>query len=595
MLPSPWPARLAPLLPFLVACLLYWPCTHFEFIWDDSSYIVGQGALADWTQAWHSAWSAYLQGSLIYFRPLPILTLALDILPDGAAAAAHRSNVLLHAANSALVAILSQQLAMHFGHGRRSAAAAALLAGILYAAHPALIQTAAWISCRFDLLLTLLALAFLLADRRLAGKPQRAPGLALLFLLAALCKESAVVLPLLLPWWRRLFAPAGTPLRQQISGADFSWLLASGCCYLALRAFALHEFDAVRLPWLEPAQQLLLVLKSIGGYAALALLPFGRLDPLHPLLLPVSPLDPEVLAGITTLVATAWALRSSRPLAALLPCWTLALLPVINLLRFNLADYEQERFLTLPLVFVCIGAAQLMLAAVARGGAMRGGSLAVVAGWLAAAVLAIASYLPAWRSNLDLWGYALTHHPASPVAQKFALISLNAAGRSADAAELGLQLDHHYSQLTPEVRFGYARSLLEVGQPAEALRQLDLIAQAHGAEEQWHDSVCAEGGWAALSAGFPAQAESMLRAVSQSRADLAEVRYQLGIALAVQGRGADAQREFERAEQAAPQAAHDWHARAPALIAHATSLAQEEHPPIAHPALDQLCRPLLTP
>lgn len=592
------PTLLALLLPFAIACLLYWPATHFGFLWDDADYVVGQQALASWDQAWTSAWSAYLQGSRVYFRPLPILSLALDLVPNGgAAAAAHLTNVLLHATNSALVAVLGYRLGIHLARSPRSSPLVGAFAGVLYAGHPALIQTAAWISCRFDLLLTFFALCFLLADGLLANSPrQRIATLALLFLLAALCKETAVVLPLMLPFWRRLFAPVGTSLRATISLRESAALAAAGCVYLLIRGVALRDVDAVHLPWLEGGQQVLLVLKTLGGLVWLAVFPFPLLSPLHPLHLPLRPLDPEVVTGIAVLAGAARALRSSRPLAPLLLCALIALLPTLNLVRFNLTDYQQERFLTLPLVFACLAAAHIFSALFFNTKvATRLLAFLIAAAWLVLSALTLPRYLPVWRSNLDLWAYALSRDPASPTAQKFALITLIAAGRSPDAAMLGQQLDRQFPQLTAQVRQIYVRALLANAEAGEALRQLDLVAQS---ETTWDADrrvdLCAEGGWVLLAAGQPAASEAMLRVALQQQApgDLAEARYRLGIALAVQGRAEEAEREIQTAMQAAPESAAAWREGMQKLIADATTLTQQAPtvaPLPAHPALERFC------
>jgi hypothetical protein len=123
-------------------------------------------------------------GFFEYYRPLTFLSHALDWeIWRMNAAGFHLTNVGLHAGNSVLVFALGRQLA-----GR----AMAVVAGLLFALHPASHEAVYWISARFDLLATFLSLIALV----LACGPTRGYVFGVLaFGLALLAKESALALP----------------------------------------------------------------------------------------------------------------------------------------------------------------------------------------------------------------------------------------------------------------------------------------------------------------------------------------------------------------------------------------------------------------
>src|SRR5207249_2674019 len=100
-----------------------------------------------------------------YYRPLPLLMLGLEqVAGDGGALWSHLDAVLLHALNSVLIAALATVIAPSLAGISERPWRAGLLCGLLYACHPVLIESVAWISSRFDLLLTTFALCLLLVD-----------------------------------------------------------------------------------------------------------------------------------------------------------------------------------------------------------------------------------------------------------------------------------------------------------------------------------------------------------------------------------------------------------------------------------------------
>jgi hypothetical protein len=174
-----WPGLVA-----LGAIALYWRALSLGFAGDDALllyHLKRLGGLA------HPAAYFTALDFFSYFRPVGFLTFALDgalwhLRPGGF----HLTNLLLHAANGALVFVLGRRIFGSWG---------AALASALFVAHVSNQEAVYWISARFDLLATFFALVtILLATRRDA----RSVGAGLItFALALLCKESALAAPII--------------------------------------------------------------------------------------------------------------------------------------------------------------------------------------------------------------------------------------------------------------------------------------------------------------------------------------------------------------------------------------------------------------
>ncbi|MET0683293.1 MAG: hypothetical protein ABWZ29_08135 [Casimicrobiaceae bacterium] len=172
------------------------------------------------------------------YRPLVMASFAANALLNGADAAAWRAvNVALHAANAALVALLSWQLA---GPTTRGARTAALTAGLAFAWFPPSAEAVAWIAARFDgmaLLWMLVAACAFMASRQ--WRDRYALTSLAATMLAFMSKESAAIGPALiaaLAWARR---PAQESFARGIAHAlagALPWL-AIGAAYFAYRTW----------------------------------------------------------------------------------------------------------------------------------------------------------------------------------------------------------------------------------------------------------------------------------------------------------------------------------------------------------------------
>jgi tetratricopeptide (TPR) repeat protein len=225
-MPPVWQGGLIVLLVFLA----YLPALHGGFVWDDDSWTTNLSALFQDTSGLHLIW--FQPTALQQYYPLSGTTFWLDYqLWKFWTTPYHVENVLLHA----LAALLFWRLLL------RLRVPGAWLASAIFALHPVMVESVAWITERKNVLSLVLYLGAWLAylrykqnvtggppssDFRLRRAPARQVGAAsgpyasrftghstlfyglafVLFLCALLAKTTAFSLPaaiLLIGWWQR--------------------------------------------------------------------------------------------------------------------------------------------------------------------------------------------------------------------------------------------------------------------------------------------------------------------------------------------------------------------------------------------------------
>jgi hypothetical protein len=236
----------------LVAAIVHARTVTFGFVGlDDRDLVVDdQAFLAQPSAMWRAFGRAYMgavDAGHAYYRPLVTASYALDAQWSGAHAAGyHLTNVVLHVATCVLVWALLQRLAM--GRG------AALVASLVFAVHPVLASTVAWIPGRNDSLLALLVVGSWLAFAR-----GRTLAHLTLFALALLTKETAVALPLVCGAHALLLEPELRSWRR-LGLLAVAWLALVGA------RLALHRSDAAQAVTLQQLPQLVAGLGKLVLY-----------------------------------------------------------------------------------------------------------------------------------------------------------------------------------------------------------------------------------------------------------------------------------------------------------------------------------------
>lgn len=348
----------------LAALVLYLPTLRSGFVWDDVSLIAENRYLADPAERWANLTGDFFRRSedpdrIGHWRPVVTATLMADralygLEPGGF----HLTNVLVHAATSALVAAV----AIASGLGPLAAG----FAGVLFAVHPAHVESVAWISGRTDLLCGLFVVAGLLADR--SRSRARVALAAACTAGALLSKEIGIALPIaiafrawLLPRDDERLRPAAR--RSLVAVAPHAAVIAAylvvriGLLGIAPKAAAASEAGHSSLFWTWWS----------GFLEYVRLLTWPDLLTIAPRVpLASGPSDPRVLAGIALFAAigaAAWRLRRRHPLPAFCLAWFLAsFAPLTNFVITARAAADvpfpwAERFVYVPSIALVLAAA----------------------------------------------------------------------------------------------------------------------------------------------------------------------------------------------------------------------------------------------
>jgi hypothetical protein len=382
------------------------------FVLDDYHYILENPSLRHVGALF---WRAYVSAGTAFYRPLSTATFALDRALFGVwAPGYHAHNLLWHIGASIAFLALARKLLD---------GSAAAVAALLFAVHPLHTEAVTGIVGRTEVMAA--AFVFLGARAHLDGRR----GLALTCaLLAPLCKESGVTLPLValvadahLRGWRAALPRVG-------------WYAAPLAIYAALRLHA-----GVTLP--PPATYFAVATPLQGFFTAIDVL--GR-DLLlmvwpHPLsadysfaALPIStgitsPRTALTLAALVGLAIAAWRVRAIA-LAVLL--FTATILPVSNLV-IRISVLMAERVLYLPSMSVCLLGGAAFAATQSRARSLVAGAVVV-----ALTALTVQRNLD-WDNPLVLWRDTVEKVPKSGLAHaNLALSCWTVGDRACARAEL---------------------------------------------------------------------------------------------------------------------------------------------------------------
>ncbi len=478
-------------VPGLLVLLLYLPVVGHGFVWDDPLFLRESPLYRDpalWTEALRRPFVL----SPNYFRPLALLTFMVELRLVGLHPTLfHLTNLALHLLNTTLIALLARSLSRPTDTPEQVHWLPALGAGLLYGLHPALLEGVAFISSRFDLLMTSFLLLAILAETRLRRPLARYAAVGGAFLLAALAKEMAIAFILALPLWhlakQRVSVSAIQRFGALVKGKAARSLLhrstvaetlgvyaavfVAGLAYLALRyaslGYILLPESGNPLPVGNALQHLLLVGRSLAEYVRLVVWPFTTLSPIHysPLPIPLNDFAAWLSLGAALLLVVVlirW-VKFAPGAGWLAIAGVFSVLPVLNILPLELGggSFAAERFLVFPLAFFTLAAVMSLeheLSGItpkidsAHAFSMtfsvsRRQCIILTAGllWLFVSSAALQLNLPHWRDDLTLWTWAARRAPRSGTPPtNLALQHIN----QRDYAT-GLALARHALQLEP--------------------------------------------------------------------------------------------------------------------------------------------------
>jgi hypothetical protein len=227
----------------LLACAALLPSLFSPFVADDYFHVAEAAHPREaLTHGWvlpidsGGAWWTPHGLSVEYFRPLVVVSFAIDRLLYGESAAGyHLTNLVLHATATLLAWAIARRVL--------GAGFSAWVSAALFAIHPCHVQAVSWISGRTDVLAALFymaALALYLESRERPHARTRRVRLALLsvlaFLLALTAKEMAITFPVVV-FAHGLLRPDGEARARRLMVPALATAVAG--LYIGLRATVL--------------------------------------------------------------------------------------------------------------------------------------------------------------------------------------------------------------------------------------------------------------------------------------------------------------------------------------------------------------------
>jgi len=514
-------------LSLLVGCiLLHIGSAGFGFcLYDDQHQIVHNQTL-EWSQATgyfvHDVWRFAQPLYRNFYRPVFLLWLLINWkLFAMNAVAWHLVQLLLHA----LVAVLVWRLALHLLRDEFAAG----VAGIVFAVHPAHVESAVWLSGSTEPLVAFFFLASFLAYLR--GRRKSLPDAStksrarlwwllsgLLALPALFSKETALALPgliLMHAWWfggdveheSEAPLPVGAKILGVLSSAApvlLATVIYFGMRLAVMRHLAVASNSLWRVLLTAPLDLVECLRLSLWPY------PLALFYDLHLLSAPTPGFWLALVVVVAMVGVTLWASRREPVLRLVAAWWLLPLLPVLaGLISFPAGDLLHDRYVYLSTVAVALLAgwaiARLPESPQKVLGVAANRMVPLLVLTLAGALLTI-TQTQVWRDPLSLFGHAVEVAPESVKARNLYANQLLKAG----ALQPALELYAGTLRLDPDgwdTNFAYGVTLLSTGHLPDAEERLH-----HACEVDATNAL----GYALLAEtlraeGRPAEARNALR------------------------------------------------------------------------------------
>jgi hypothetical protein len=534
---------------------LYLPVLRFDFALDDRSLIPQDPRLLAWhavpkffTAHFAAIFHPQSQGN--YYRPFMLLWLLVNRKLWGLNPLAwHASTLTLYVLVTLAVYILARRIL--------SNSFAAGVAATLFAAHPAHVESTAWITAFPDPLCTLLAVSVFLCYMNGRENRDRVWKVAswVLYAAAILTKEFAIVLPALIFAYEWIFTSArraatdasALSARLRRSLKPILPLLGVTALYLPARWGALHGFShaVTELTWptvLETLPEFLWL------HMRLLLWPVA-LGPFHDVPYVTHPGLrnfgwPLMACGVCALLILFLAWKDRRGAFAAL--WlVLPLLPLMNLRVMPEGDFIHDRFMYFP----SVGFSLLTALAVARlmgteawPFSLRASQVGVVA--VLALVLGGATvyYCRFWSDDLALYTRAVAVAPANKQAANNLGSNLADRGRYLEAIPLyERNLARDPDDWLGNYNLGYC--LYRLGRDEDARKYLERATALRPTEPAAFGYL----GAVEFHLGHLAKAAMALRQAVVLSPDSALYRFSLGMVLKIQGDLPAAREQFAAA------------------------------------------------
>ena len=515
-------------MPLAIAALtvaVFSPALQYGFIlWDDDRNFLNNPFYRG--LGWEQIRWAFTSAVMGHWIPVTWLSFGLDhalwgMDPFGY----HLTNILLHAANTALFYLLALRL-LRLGlteASERAITLGAAVAALFFAVHPLRVESVAWITERRDVLSSLFYLLTVLAYLRACatdGPPRRRWLLASIvaYGLGLLAKSLIMSLPFVLlvldvyplrrahRHWRRVLLEKVPYLLLAVAAAAISVLVVMA--KVGLTSSAAYP----------PTARAAMALYSLVFYVWKTLAPV-LLSPMYELPARVALMSPRFLvAGLIAIGLTIGLVLARRSWPAALAVWLvygITIAPVSGIVH-NGPQLVADRYSYLSCLGIALLVGASVAAAVSSAAVSSGVRASVVLtgfAWIAALIVLTSQQLPVWRDAEEVW-------------------------------RRGLDVD-------PDCAFCHGQTGALLGNRGDldaAIAHFARVVELRPGNVRHRSNL----GLALLKAGHPVEAAAQFERILAKEPTDADTRIRLGLAFAGQGRLADASREFERASRDNP-------------------------------------------
>ena len=525
----------------LTGCWVFSPAIHGGWLWDDQAEILQNPDLRD------SSGICKIWVDPAGYDYLPLKTTVQwaqwQLWRDRSTTGYHLTSVGLHLLGALLVWRLLRKLGLRL----------AWLGGLLFAVHPVVVESVAWIAELKNTLslppLLLAMCAWLDYDERRQW-PDYLRAL-LLFLAAMLCKSSVVMLPgilLLHAWWKR-----GRIAWRDVKASAAFFVVSLVLGLVTVWFQQQRSIGTGDLPVGGILSRLAGAGLAVSFYFSKCVLPVELL-PVYPrwVVDPPSPLQflPWLVLG--AVLGWLWSRRAARGRHALLGAgfFLVNLVPVLGLVKmsYQYISWVADHFVYLPLIGVIglavAGAGEMVDRQERSRRAYIFGTIAVVC-----VLLAVQShrYAGVFRNEEALWTYTVQHNPQALVAQTNLAKVLVDAGRVPEGIahyEAALRIDPR----NPTAHANLGNVLIQSGRLAEGIAHEEAVVRL----KPDYASAYSNLGNAYLQSGRLAEAIAHYEQALQLDPGNPVTHTNLGIALLQSGRVPEAIAQHEQALRLQP-------------------------------------------
>jgi tetratricopeptide (TPR) repeat protein len=493
--------RLIALLLALGTLLVFLPAGRYRFVdFDDPDYVTDNPFVKNGLTLTDVRW-AFTAFHSSNWHPLTWISHQTDCELFGLNAGPHHfTNILLHAANVALVFLLLWWLTQRLGPS-------ALIAA-LFAWHPLHVESVAWISERKDVLSAFFALLSLLCYLNFARENRRRSFWFALFFFALglMSKPMLVTLPcifLLLDFWplERLFfrPPENSPGSKTGIFRSFASLLLEKWPFFALAAvscvvtfFAQKNGGAMvsmaRVPLdyrIEnaPIAVVRYVFKLFWPSDLSAIYLLGHIEWWQAIL---------SASGLILVSAAAWCWRKSKPYLIVGWLWFLGMLvPVIGLVQVG-SQSMADRYTYLPSIGFFLSVVLLAADGLARFQTPRIIVTGISLLSLAACISLTERQLPAWHDSETLFRHAIANEPRNVLAMINLGVILQDEGRFDEALAIYQRAEECEDGPYFQLHDNYGSLLDKLGRRVEALAEYGKAIHEHPTDAFAHNAAGSE-------------------------------------------------------------------------------------------------------